>query len=116
MPSQPNIVFIMADQLAAAFVGCYGSGVDSTPTLDRLASEGVRFTRAYAHSPICAPNRATIMTGRSNEIHGIVVNNLQLGTENPTYPMVLQRRGYRTGGFGKFHLTSMQLPLPNDFN
>lgn len=116
MPSQPNIVFIMADQLAAAFVGCYGSGVDSTPTLDRLASEGVRFTRAYAHSPICAPNRATIMTGRSNEIHGIVVNNLQLGTENPTYPMVLQRRGYRTGGFGKFHLTSMQLPLPNDFS
>lgn len=115
MPTQPNIIFIMADQLAATFVGCYGSGVDSTPTLDRLAAEGVRFTRAYAHSPVCAPNRATILTGRSSEIHGIVTNNLLLGAEAPTYPMVLQRLGYRTGGFGKFHLTSMQLPLPDDF-
>jgi len=112
----PNIVFIMADQLAAGFIGCYGSGVDSTPTLDRLAAEGVRFTRAYAHSPVCAPNRATIFTGRSIEMHGIVTNNLQLGSEMPTYPMVLQRQGYRTGGFGKFHQTSMQLPLPSSFD
>lgn len=113
---RPNIVFIMADQLAAGFIGCYGSGVDSTPTLDRLAAEGVRFTRAYAHSPVCAPNRATIFTGRSIEMHGIVTNNLLLGDEMPTYPMILQRHGYRTGGFGKFHQTSMQLPLPSSFD
>jgi len=116
MGEQPNVVFIMADQLAAGCVGCYGSGVDSTPTLDRLAAVGVRFTRAYAHSPVCAPNRASILTGRSTEIHGIVTNNLLLGTEAPTYPMVLQRQGYRTGGYGKFHQTSMQLPLPSDFS
>ena len=50
--SRSNIIFICADQLAAAFLGCYGSGVASTPTLDRLAGEGVRFDRCYATSPI----------------------------------------------------------------
>ena len=114
--SGPNIVFIMADQLAAGFVGCYGSGVDSTPTLDRLAADGVRFDRCYAHCPVCAPNRATIFTGRSIGIHGIVTNNLTLGREHPTFVEVLRRSGYATGGFGKFHLTPMQCPLPEDFS
>ena len=57
---RPNILFIMADQLAASSLNCYGSQVDSTPTLDRLAAQGVRFDRCYAHVPVCAPNRATI--------------------------------------------------------
>jgi arylsulfatase A-like enzyme len=112
---RPNIIFIIADQLAAGFVGCYGSGVNSTPTLDRLAADGVRFDRCYAHSPVCAPNRATMFTGRSVQVHGIVTNNLVLRTDNPTYPQVCQRYGYRTGGYGKYHMTSMQLPLPRDF-
>ena len=106
----------MADQLAAGFLGCYGSGVDSSPTLDRLAGKGMRFDRCYAHVPVCAPNRATIFTGRSSDIHGVVVNNLVLTNDNPTFPQVLQHQGYRTGGFGKFHLTPMPQPLPEDFN
>jgi len=113
---RPNIVFIMADQLAAAFVGCYGSGIDTTPTLDRLAARGVRFDRCYAHVPVCAPNRATIFTGRSFEVHGVTTNNLVLKTDNPTFARVLADNGYRTGGFGKFHLTPMQQPLPEDFS
>ena len=64
MADRPNILFIMADQLGAASLGCYGSGVDSTPTLDALAAQGVRFDRCYATSPVCAPNRASIITGR----------------------------------------------------
>ena len=116
MPTQqPNIIFIMADQLAAGFVGCYGSGVDSTPTLDSLAEGGVRFGRSYAHVPVCAPNRATIFTGRSMQAHGMVTNNLVLQPDCPTFGHILQRNGYRVGGFGKFHLTPMQLPLPDDF-
>ena len=111
----PNIVLIVADQLAAAFVGCYGSGVDSTPTLDRLAARGVRFDRAYAHAAVCAPNRATFLTGRSSEIHGVVTNNLYLPRVHPTFAHVLQRAGYRAGAFGKFHQTSMLDPLPPDF-
>ncbi|MCL5270546.1 MAG: sulfatase-like hydrolase/transferase, partial [bacterium] len=114
MAKRPNI--ILADQLAASFVGCYGSGVNSTPTLDRLAAEGVRFDRAYAHVPVCAPNRATILTGRSQEIHGVVTNNLNLVHDGPTYADVLQREGYRTGSFGKFHLSPMMYPLPRNFN
>ena len=116
MNSKPNIIFIMADQLAAKSVGCYGSGVDSTPTLDKLAAEGVRFERAYAHFPVCAPNRASILTGRSVSVHGITTNNLVLTNDNPTYIQVLKMNSYRTAGFGKFHHTPMQQPLPEDFS
>ncbi len=106
----------MADQLAASFVGCYGSGVESTPTLDSLAARGVRFDRSYAHVPVCAPNRASIFTGRNAEAHGIVTNNLILQPDAPTFGHIMQRQGYRTGGFGKFHLTPMMRPLPEDFS
>lgn len=114
MPQRRNIIFIMCDQLAAVRVGCYGSGVNSTPTLDRLASEGIRFDRCYATSPICAPNRATLLTGRSPVIHGLVDNDYTLPNDTPTYAHLLQRQGYRTGGFGKFHQTPMQMRQPDD--
>lgn len=113
---RPNIVFIMADQLAASFINCYGSGVDSTPNLDRLAATGCRFDRFYSHCPVCAPNRATIYTGRSIDIHGITTNNLELSNAHPTYVDVLRSEGYYTGGFGKFHQSPMQHPLPMDFS
>ncbi len=106
-----NVIFITADQLAACWLGGYGSGVDSTPTLDRLAAEGVRFDRCYATFPVCAPNRATMLTGRSPVVHGITTNNYVLCTDMPTYAHVLQRQGYRTGGFGKFHQTPMHMPV-----
>lgn len=109
-----NIIFITADQLAAGFVGCYGSGVNSTPTLDKLSEKGVRFDRCYASCPVCAPNRATFMTGRSPTVHGIVTNNLELRADMPSFTHVLQQQGYRTGGFGKFHLTSMAMPHPEN--
>ena len=107
--TRPNILFICADQLGAAQIGCYGSGVDSTPTLDRLAARGVRFDRFYARCPICAPNRATILTGRSPSIHGVTWNNFLLPNDMPTYAHVLRAAGYATGGFGKFHQTPMWL-------
>ena len=112
MRKQPNIIFIMADQLAASFLGCYGSGVNSTPTLDALAKTGMRFTRAYAASPVCGPNRACILTGRTPSIHGVVTNNLELTMDCPTYAEVLGDAGYRVGGFGKFHHTCMDLRHP----
>ena len=106
----------MADQLAAAFLRCYGGQVDSTPTLDRLAVEGVRFDRCYATHPVCAPNRATILTGRSSSVHGIISNNYTLATDNTTYAQVLRAHGYRTGGFGKFHQTPMHVPVPDSLD
>jgi len=114
-PDRPkNVIFIMADQLAAAFLGCYGSGVNSSPTLDRLAQRGVRFGRCYASAPICAPNRGVIATGRCQAVHGIVMNNFMLMPDNPTYAHLLRARGYRTAGFGKFHLTPMPMAPPQD--
>ena len=111
-----NLIFITADQLGAAFIGCYGSGVDSTPTLDSLAREGVRFDRCYASNPVCAPNRATMLTGCYDEVAGITENNLQLTEDIPTIAHVLSQSGYRTGAFGKFHQTPMQFPLPEDLS
>jgi len=99
----PNIVFIQADQLAARAVRCYGGAVDSTPTLDRLAREGRRFDRCYTTWPLCLPNRATMMTGRSPGVHGQIGGQTKLLADNPSYAHVLRRAGYRIGGFGKFH-------------
>lgn len=112
----PNIIYICADQLAAKFLNCYGGDVDSTPVLASLAKEGSKFSRYYATHPVCAPNRATMLTGRSADIHGITINNLTLSTDMPTYAHVLQSHGYRTGGFGKFHQTPMQCPVPTDLS
>ena len=113
---QPNIIFICADQMAAASVGCYGSKINSTPTLDMLAREGVRFDRCYTTSPLCSPNRAAMLTGRSPVVCGVTTNNMLLNTDTPTYAHVLKHYGYRTGGFGKFHQTPMMIPLPADLN
>ena len=64
MPSErrPNIIFILADDLGWADIGCYGADLHETPNLDRLASQGVRFTDAYAAAPVCSPTRASILT------------------------------------------------------
>src|SRR5947209_12319783 len=61
---RPNVVLIVADDLGWADLGCYGSRYHKTPHLDRLASQGVRFTDAYAAAPVCSPTRAAIMTGK----------------------------------------------------
>jgi arylsulfatase A-like enzyme len=106
----------MADQLAAAALGCYGSGIASTPALDALAADGLRFDRCYASVPVCAPSRATFLTGRSPVVHGVVSNNYALTTATPTYAHVLQRAGYRTGGFGKFHQTPMHCAAPGSLD
>ena len=71
MSQRPNVVFIQADQLAARQLKCYGGTADSSPTLDRLASEGRRFDRCYTTFPICLPNRASMLTGRTPGIHGV---------------------------------------------
>ena len=113
-PRPPNILFIMADQLAACRLGCYGSGVPSTPVLDGLARAGLRFDRCYATHPVCAPSRASFLTGRSACVHGIIGNNFALAGDLPTYAQVLRDHGYRTAGFGKFHQTPMHRPAPRD--
>lgn len=111
----PNIVFIMADDLGWKELGCYGQEKIKTPNIDRMAAEGMRFTQYYAGSPVCAPSRCNLLTGKHGG-HAYVRNNhamgprdafagqLPLPAEEVTFAEVLQRRGYVTGCFGKWGL------------
>src|SRR3989449_10308630 len=110
--TQPNIVYIMADDLGYADLSCYGRRDYSTPNIDRIAAEGMRFTQAYANSPVCTASRTALITGRYQY-------RLPVGLEeplarparkggippgHPTLPSLLKRVGYGTTLIGKWHL------------
>src|SRR6185503_6249465 len=97
----PNLVFILADDLGYGDLGCYGQKKIKTPNIDRLASEGMRFTQAYAGSTVCAPSRAALMTGLHMG-HARIRGNakVQLEASDVTIAGVLKRAGYFTGAIG----------------
>ena len=103
---RPNIVLILADDHAAHAIGAYGSTVARTPNIDRLASEGLRFERAFCGNAICAPARATLLTGTHSHVHGVIDNAARFDGSQPTFPQALQRSGYQTALIGKWHLKS----------
>jgi arylsulfatase A-like enzyme len=102
---RPNILFIMADDHAAHAISSYGSTINQTPQLDRLALQGMRFDRMFAVNSICTPSRATILTGKYSHINGVPVFNRFDGSQ-PTVAKYLQAAGYYTGIIGKWHLES----------
>ena len=67
----PNIIFIMANDHTAKVISCYGEGINHTPNLDRIATEGMRFNHCYVTNSICTPSRATILTGTHNYVNGV---------------------------------------------
>ena len=105
-----NILFIMTDDHTAREMGCYGAALPPTPNLDRIASEGTRFDRAFCTNALCAPSRATVLTGCFSHVHGIRGNSEgadaveELAADVPTFPELLQATGYRTGLVGKYHI------------
>lgn len=106
-PQLPNILFILADDLGYGDLGCYGQKRIQTPHIDRLATEGVRFTQAYAGSTVCAPSRCTLMSGKHTghcATRGNRHPEIPLPMSDPTIAEVLKRAGYRTAHFGKWGL------------
>lgn len=101
---RPNILFIMSDDHAAHALSCYGSRINRTPNLDRLAREGMLFTNCFCTNSIGAPSRAVILTGKYNHINGIIKNGQKFDGSQQTMPKIMQRAGYETAIIGKWLL------------
>jgi len=124
--NRPNIVILLTDDMGYSDLGCYNSPNIKTPNLDKLASEGMRFTESYAGAPLCSPARAALLTGRipaRTAVYSFIPvdtgHPMHLRTTEITIASLLQQAGYETAHFGKWHLNSSMDPVwgqpdPND--
>jgi len=108
MNNKPNVIFIMPDQLRHDFLGCYGADFVSTPNIDRLAEEGLRFERCYSEHPVCVPARVSLLTGMHGFRTGVLDNGQFLRPDYremglQTWPELLNDHGYYTAAIGKMH-------------
>ncbi len=115
---KPNIIFFLADDQRDDVLGCYGNDVIQTPTIDKLAAEGVRFENVFCEVPICAASRSTLFTGLSQRTHGYNFGEPKVSAEHmaTSYPMVLKGAGYRIGFAGKYGMAFAKPGLKPEFD
>jgi arylsulfatase A len=109
-PKHPNVIFILVDDLGYSELNCYGNTFNETPSLDKMASSGLRFTNAYESAPVCSPSRASLMTGQHPARIGITDylrphGDQHLSEDLVTLAEVFKTKGYQTGMIGKWHLS-----------
>lgn len=101
---RPNILFIFTDDHATQAISAYGSKINQTPHIDRLANEGAIFLNSFCGNSICGPSRASILTGLHAHAHGFKSNTSRFNASQQTFPKLLQKAGYNTAMIGKYHL------------
>ena len=103
-----NIVYIMTDDHTGQMMSCYDTRYMHTPNLDRIARDGVRFTNSFVANSLSGPSRACMLTGKHSHANGFTDNTACVfDGDQPTFPKYLQKAGYQTALFGKWHLGSM---------
>ena len=113
---RPNILFIMSDDHAAHAMGCYGSRINTTPNLDRIAEGGMRFDNCFCTNSICTPSRAAILAGTYNHVNHVTTLDTMMDNRLQTFPKLLQKDGYQTAVFGKWHLGAGPAHCPTGFD
>jgi len=104
--TKPNILFIMSDDHASHAMSCYGSRINKTPNLDRIATGGMRFENCFCGNSICGPSRAAILTGKHSHANGFRTNGDRFDGSQQTLPKLLKAAGYQTAIIGKWHLVT----------
>jgi len=103
---RPNIIYIMSDDHGYQAMSCYGSKINSTPNLDRIANEGMLFNNCFVTNSVSAPSRAVMLTGKYSHVNGQLDNLTTFDGSQVTFPKVMQQNGYQTALIGKWHLRS----------
>jgi len=113
---RPNILFIMSDDHASHAMSCYGSRINETPNIDRIAQDGVRFENCFCTNSICTPSRATILAGTYNHVNRVTTLSTRMDNRLLTFPKLLRQAGYQTAVIGKWHLGEGKAHQPTGFD
>lgn len=115
-PRRPNVVMILTDDHASHAIGAYGSVVNTTPRIDEIAENGVKFENCFVTNSLCSPSRASILTGTYSHVNGVTTLVTPIDASQPTFVSELKAAGYRTAMIGKWHMGDGDGHNPQNFD